>query len=351
MRFTSLATVACLSAYSSGAVIPRRAAGPPSRKRQGLLDNLGLLNTGTTRIPVYLPTATSIAIPTPLVSYDSATITKSLTELGDPLFPNDPTASGSSVSSTIPSTSTPSPPPARTSSSSTKPVVVLSTPPGTPTPSSAAYPTVSEIASWTSTATPSSTLTAVLTSATSTNSTWKTVGISVSVVTLIGLTILVVVFYEQWTAFVRDVFSCRHSQRNQDPLGDEDFSPDKHYEDYDATARSHNRKWAREIRESARLSNIRYPTDVFYGDGSVLGPGKAGIGAGGCAGRKGGIGEFGQLDPPSRPSFLQRLSMISFRSSSPVSQRLRMKSHSPGIGKAGDGFVTSTSSQPIMATI
>ncbi|KAF9651961.1 hypothetical protein BDM02DRAFT_3258690, partial [Thelephora ganbajun] len=198
---------------------------------------------------------------------------------------------------------------------------------------------------------PSSTSSVVPSSATSTNSTWKTVGIAVSVVTLIGLTILLVVFYEQWTAFVRDVFLCRHSRRDQDPLGDEEFLSDKHYENYDTTIRSHNRKWAREIRESARLSNIRYPTDVFYGDGSTLGPGKAGIGAGGSAGRRGVVtGEFGQLDRPSRPSFLQRLSVLSLRAPSPVSPRLKVKSYSPGIGNTGDGFTTSTLSPPKVST-
>jgi len=166
---------------------------------------------------------------------------------------------------------------------------------------------------------------------------------------LIGLTILLVVFFEQWTAFVKDVFLCRRSRRDQDPLGDEEFLPDKYHESYDTAIRTRDRKWAREIRESARLSNIRYPTDVFFGDGSTLGPGKAGIGAGGGAGRRGAeVGEFGQLGRPSRPSFLQRLSMLSLRAASPVSPRLRMsmKGHSPGIGNTGDGFTASTLSPP-----
>ena len=136
-------------------------------------------------------------------------------------------------------------------------------------------------------------------------------------------------------------------RRDQDPLDDEDFLPDKHYENYDATIGSYSRKWAREIRESARLSNIRYPTGVFYGEGSTLGPGKAGVGAGG---RGFGVGEFGQLDRPSRPSFLQRLSMLSLRASLPVSPRLRAKTHSPGVGKTGDGFTTSTLPPPKMST-
>jgi len=160
---------------------------------------------------------------------------------------------------------------------------------------------------------------------------------------MIGLTVLLVVFFEQWTAFVKDVFLCRRSRSDQDPLGDEEFLPDKHYENYDTGIGSHDRGWAREIRESARLSNIRYPTDVFYGGGSTLGPGKAGIGAGGGAGRR--VGEFGQLDRPSRPSFLQRLSVLSLRPP-PVSPRLRMKGYSPGIENTGDGSPASTLCPP-----
>jgi len=164
--------------------------------------------------------------------------------------------------------------------------------------------------------------------------------------------ILLVVFYEQWTAFVKDVFLCRHSHRGQGPLGDEEFLPDKHYGSYDTGIRSHNRTWAREIRESARLSNIRYPTDLFYGDGSTLGPGKAGIGAGGGAGMEGvEVGEFGQLDRPSRPSFLQRLSMLSPRSPPPVSPRFGMKVHSPGVGNTGGGSVPSALSPPKMSAL
>jgi len=171
----------------------------------------------------------------------------------------------------------------------------------------------------------------------------------VSVITLIGLTILLVIFFDQWTGFVRDVFLCRRSRRDQDPLGDEDFSPDKHYDDYDTGIRNNNRKWAREIRESARLSNIRYPTGVFFGDESALGPGKAGIGAGGSGGRREvEAGEFGQLDRPSRPSFLQRLSVLSLRAPS-GSPRFRMKAHSPDIENSGDGFPASTLSSPKMS--
>jgi hypothetical protein len=167
-------------------------------------------------------------------------------------------------------------------------------------------------------------------------------------VTLIGFTILLVVFYEQWMEFVRDVFLCGRSRHDRAPLDDEDFLPDKHHESSEPSIRSYNRKWAREIRESARLSNIRYPTDVFYGGGSTLGPGKAGVGAGG---RGIGTGEFGQLDRPSRPSFLQRLSMLSLRASSPVSPRLGTKSHSPGVGKTDDGFATSKLPPTKMSTL
>jgi len=158
-----------------------------------------------------------------------------------------------------------------------------------------------------------------------------------------------VVFFEQWTAFVKDVCLCRRSRRDQDPLGDEEFLPDKYYENYDAGIRNHNGKWAREIRESARLSNIRYPTGVFFGDGGALGPGKAGIGGGG-GGRREVVeaGEFGQLDRPSRPSFLQRLSMLSLRAPS-ASPRFRMKGHSPDIENTGDGFAASTLSPPKMS--
>ena len=158
-----------------------------------------------------------------------------------------------------------------------------------------------------------------------------------------------VIFFDQWTGFVRDVCLCRRSRRDQDPLGDEDFLPDKHYEDYDAGIGNHNGKWAREIRESARLSNIRYPTGVFFGDGGALGPGKAGIGAGGSGGRREvEAGEFGQLDRPSRPSFLQRLSMISLRAPS-GSPRFRMKARSPDIENTGDGLPASTLFPPKMS--
>ena len=160
---------------------------------------------------------------------------------------------------------------------------------------------------------------------------------------------LLVIFSDQWTGFVKDVCLCRRSRRDQDPLGDEDFLPDKHYEDYDTGIRNHNGKWALEIRESARLSNIRYPTGVFFRDGSTLGPGKAGVGAGGGGGRKEAeAGEFGQLDRPSRPSFLQRLSILSLRAP-PGSPRFRMKAHSPDIENTGDGFPASTLSPPKMS--
>lgn len=86
---------------------------------------------------------------------------------------------------------------------------------------------------------------------------------------------------------------------------------------------------------------------MFYGDGSALGPGKAGVGAGGKGIE---VGEFGQLDRPSRPSFLQRLSMLSLRASSPVYPRPRPNSQSPGIGKVGDGFATSALPPPKMST-
>jgi len=125
--------------------------------------------------------------------------------------------------------------------------------------------------------------------------------------------------------------------------------PDKHYEEYDAGIRNHNGRWAREIRESARLSNIRYPTGVFFAEGSALGSGKAGIGAGGGGGRRGvEAGEFGQLDRPSRPSFLQRLSMLSLRAP-PGSPRFRMKAHSPDIENTGDGFAAPTLSPSKMS--
>ena len=85
---------------------------------------------------------------------------------------------------------------------------------------------------------------------------------------------LLVIFFDRWTGFVRDACLCRRSRREQDPLGDEDFLPDKHYEDYDAGTRNHNGKRARDIRESASLSNIRYPTGVFFGDGVPSDPGR-----------------------------------------------------------------------------
>ncbi|KAF9650266.1 hypothetical protein BDM02DRAFT_3127751 [Thelephora ganbajun] len=259
------------------------------RKRQGYFpDDFGLANSEKTRTSAYLP-PTSTTVLASLPPHDTTTTTKALfLNIGDVLFPqNGPTTTSSSTSSIVSPTSI-----SRTLSS-TKSAVVQSTPPDTLTASSSIGSTIPGTTSWKPTVSPSSTSSVVPSSATSTNSTWKTVGIAVSVVTLIGLTILLVVFYEQWTAFVGDVFLCRRSRRDRDPLGDEEFLPDKHCENYDTTIRSHNRKWAREIRESARLSNIRYPTDVFYGDGSTLGPGKAGIGAGGGAGRRGvGAGEF-----------------------------------------------------------
>jgi len=349
MHVAGLATAACLVFHVSGAAVFRYADGAPSRKRQGhLLDDVGLVVSETTRTPVYLPAITSTPIVIPLTPHDAtATINPFFPNIGGILFPPDgPVATSTSASSVISSTSSSTPTRTHTSSS-TKSAAVLPTPPATLAVSPPTVSTVPDTTSWKPIASPSSTSSAVPTSAASTN-TWKTVGIAVSVVTLIGLTILLVVFYEQWTAFVRDVFLCRRSRRGRDPLGDEEFLPDKHYENHDTSIRSHNRTWAREIRESARLSNIRYPTGVFYGDGSTLGPGKAGIGAG-SAGRGGvGVGEFGQFDRPSRPSFLQRLSMLSPRSPSPVSPRLRMKSHSPGVGNTGDGFVAPTLTPPNM---
>lgn len=351
MRCTGLAIAAYLVTFVSAAVVFRNAGSPPSRKRQGFLEGFLPVDTETTGTPVHLPTTTSFGIPTVLVPLDSTTSTKALfPDLGGLLFPPNasPTTSASSSSlSTVSPTSTSSPSRTHTSSSSAEPAVVFPVPPGTPTFSSSVRLTSSDTPSLKPTEIPPPTLTAAPASAASANSMWKTAGISVSVVTLVGLTILLVVFYEQWTAFVRDVFLCRRSRRDQDPLGDEDFLPDKHYENYDATIRSYNRKWAREIRESARLSNIRYPTGVFYGDGSILGPGKAGVGAGG---RCSGAGEFGQLDRPSRPSFLQRLSMLSLHVPPPVSPRPGTKSHSPGIGKTGDGFPTFTSPSPRVST-
>ena len=343
MRITGLATTAYLAVYVSGAAIFRYAAGPPSRKRQGLFpDDFGLADGETTRTAAYPSTTTSTTILFPLIPPDATTATKALfPNLGDLLLPPDgPTTTGFSVPSMVSSTSTSTPTRTHTSSSSTKSAVALSTPSETLAAPSSTRPTVLDV---TPTPSPSSTLSPVSSSASSANSTWKTVGVAVSVITLIGLTILLVVFSEKVTAFVRDVFLCRSPRCDQDPLGDEEFLPDKYHENYDTGSRSHNRKWAREIRESARLSNIRYPTDVFYGDGSTLGPGKAGIGAGGGGGRGVGVGEFGQLDRPSRPSFLQRLSVLSTRSP-PVSPRLRMKGHFPGIEDTGDGFAAPTPS-------
>ncbi|KAF9785786.1 hypothetical protein BJ322DRAFT_740889 [Thelephora terrestris] len=344
MHLTSLATAACLAAYVSCAAVIQNPSRLPDRKRQGPLAGLGLVDTETT-----LPTPTSIIIPTLLVPHDSSTSTTSplSPDLGDFLSRASLslTTGSSSASSTVSLTSTSTPSRTHTSSSTTKLAAVLPTPPATSAFSLSIYPTASDMTSLKLAVTPSSTSAGVPASAISANSVWKTVGVSVSVITLIGLTILLVLFYEQWTAFVRDVFLCRHSHRNQDPLGDEDFLPDKHYE---TSIGGPNRKWAREIRESARLSNIRYPTDVFYGNGSTLGPGKAGIGAGG--GSAFAAGEFGQLNRPSRPSFLQRLSMLSHRASSSASPRLGTKSLSPGVGRTGDQFTASTLSPPKMST-
>ena len=347
MHITGLATTAYLAVYVSGAAVFLFASGPPSRKRQGnLLGDLGPVDGEGTKTPISLPAITSTTALIPLAPQAATTTTRPLfPNLGDVIFPpNDPTTTDASTPTTVSSTSSPTHTRTPTSSSSTKSAVALSTSSGTLTVLSMG-PIVSDITPWKPTVSPSST-SAVTASATA-NSTWKTVGIAVSVVTLVCLTILLVVFYEQWTAFVRDVFLCRRSHRDQDPLGDEEFLPDKYCENYDTGTRSHTGKWAREIRESARLSNIRYPTGVFFGDGSALGPGKAGIGAGGGAGRGGvGVGEFGQLDRPSRPSFLQRLSMLSFRAPSPVSPMFRMKGHSPVVGNTGDGSEASTLSPP-----
>ena len=296
MHIARLVTAACLAIYTSGAVVSRYTTAP-SRKRQGdFLDGFGFIDGGVTRTSGILPTTTSSATSIPSISRVAVTITKGLLpNLEGVLLPPDgPTTTDSSVLSTVSSSTN-----TRTPTSS-KSAVVLTTPPGTLTISSSMGPAAPGMTSWRSTASPSSTSSAAPSSATSANSTWKTVGIAVSVVTLIGLTILLVVFYEQWTAFLRDVFLCRRSARGQDPLGDEEFLPDKHRENYRAPTGSFNGKWAREIRESARLSNIRYPTDVFFGRGSALAPGKAGIGAGGGVGKGGvGAGEFGQLDRPS----------------------------------------------------
>ena len=344
MHIAGLATTTCLAVYVSGAAVFRYAADAPRRKRQGhLLDDIGLVS-GTSRTPLYLLPTTSTTMLTSSTLREVATAKPSFPDLGDIPFPPDSQITASSSGSSSVSSTTSPLTQSHTSSSVLKPAVVFSTPSTTFTASPSMDPTTPDVTLWKPTASPSPTP-SVSPSAASANSTWMTVGIAVSVVTLIGLTILLVVFFEQWTAFVRDVFLCR--SRDQDPLGDEEFLPDKHHENYDTGIKTYNRAWAREIRESARLSNVRYPTDVFYGDGSVLGPGKAGIGAGGGAGRGGaGIGEFGQLDRPSRPSFLQRLSVLSLRSPSPVSPRLRTKGHSPGTGGTVDGLAIPTLSPP-----
>lgn len=331
MHLTGLATVAYLSVCVSGAAVFRNATGLPVRKRQ-VLGGLGLLDTTTTRIPVYPPTATSTIIPTHLVALGS--LTKTLNGFPDLGVPPGTVTSTRTVSSasTSPSLRTYTPP------SSAEPPIFSPTPHSLSEVSSPAPLAALDMTSWKPTVAPSSTPTAVPASAASTNSVWKTVGISVLVVTLVCLTILLAIFYEQWTSFLRDVFLCRHSHRDQDPLGDEDFFPGKHHENYDDAVESRNRKWTREIRASARLSNMRYPTDLFYGEGSALGPGKAGIGAGGGSGFV--VGEFGQLGRPSRPSFLQRLSMLSLRSPYPVSPGLRTKDNSSAVGNADDGITT-----------
>lgn len=349
MLIAGLATTTCLAVCVSGAAVFRYAADTPRRKRQlHLLDDIGLAS-GITRTPSYLLPTTSTTTVTSSSLHEVATTKPSFSDVGDILFPPDSQiAVSTSGSSSVSSTASPLIR-SHTSTSILESAVAIPTPSTTLTVSPSMDSTPPDITSWIPAASPSPTF-SVPPSAVSASSTWKTVGIAVSVLTLIGLTILLVVFFEQWTAFVRDVFLCR--SRDRDPLGDEEFLPDKYHEDCDAGPKGYNRTWAREIRESARLSNVRYPTDVFYGDGSALGPGKAGIGAGGGAGRNGaGVGEFGQLDRPSRPSFLQRLSMLSLRSPSPVSPRFGTNGHSLGTGDTVDGLAVPTLSPPKASAI
>lgn len=96
---------------------------------------------------------------------------------------------------------------------------------------------------------PTSTTTALSGSSTmSSSKSWKVIGIAVICITVVGVIILSIVFYDQWSRFVKDVLC----GKKREPAGVEELLPEEK-----------NDGWAQEFRNNSRMSNIRYPAQIL----------------------------------------------------------------------------------------